>query len=176
MTDQQDLRKLATQLEIIRDKKTTNIPDGQVINVAIIRLREAAAQLGRMERPEAYAVYGKSEEFGPVLLSEYVGSMDVIRNRVMEKARREGFAGDFVQRMAELGWWIEPLYPRPQLPAGVPDGWKLVPVEPTDDMLEAYQEAMCGLRNMTSVDDNELVILWSAMLAAAPQPDNKESK
>lgn len=50
----------------------------------------------------------------------------------------------------------------------------MVPKEPTEEMLEAYQEAMCGIRNITSVDDDELVILWKAMLSAAPQQHGQE--
>lgn len=58
----------------------------------------------------AWAVYGFSDEYGSVLLPDYIGTMDVIRNRVMEVARREGYDGHFVQRMAELGWYLEPLF------------------------------------------------------------------
>src|SRR5690606_4737973 len=46
----------------------------------------------------AWGVFGKSAEYPkPVLLPDYVGSMDTIRQRVMEKARREGFRGNFVE-------------------------------------------------------------------------------
>lgn len=61
----------------------------------------------------AYAVYGHSEEYGDVLIPQYVGSIAQIRERVMQAAAREGFKGDFVQRMAELGWTLKPLYPAP---------------------------------------------------------------
>lgn len=74
------------------------------------RLASRLAQPQRQGDAVAWAVYAKSDEYPkPVLLSDYVGSMEVIRKRVMEGARREGFKGDFVERMAELGWWIEPL-------------------------------------------------------------------
>jgi hypothetical protein len=58
----------------------------------------------------AWAVYGESDEYGPTLIPQYCGSMGIIRDRVMEGARREGFNGNFVQRMADLGWWVEPLF------------------------------------------------------------------
>jgi hypothetical protein len=57
-----------------------------------------------------------------------------------------------------------------QAAPGVPGGWKLVPVEPTDDMLNAYQEEQCRWSNITHVDDDATQSLWSAMLAATPQP------
>lgn len=60
--------------------------------------------------PAAHAVFGESEEFGRVMLPMYVGSMQVIGNRVMEAARREGFAGTLDHRLKAMGWWIEPLY------------------------------------------------------------------
>lgn len=44
----------------------------------------------------------------------------------------------------------------------VPDGWKLVPVEPTVDMMGAYHNAK---RTMHTVPE-----IWRAILAAAPQP------
>ena len=63
----------------------------------------------------AWAAYGTSDELGPVMLPDYVGTMDVIRKRVMEDARREGFNGHFVERMANLGWWVEPLFHAPAI-------------------------------------------------------------
>lgn len=44
----------------------------------------------------------------------------------------------------------------------VPEGWKLVPVEPTTDMCNAL------FRNLIHADDEERVI--KAVIAAAPQP------
>lgn len=59
---------------------------------------------------------------------------------------------------------------QPQAPAGgewpVPDGWKLVPVEPTQRMLEACRDEV----NRLIVDDQE-VDIWAAMLAASPTSD-----
>lgn len=55
--------------------------------------------------------------------------------------------------------------------ASVPEGWRLVPVEPTIEMREAYHQAeedfqeCCG----TSPDSH-----WAAMLAAAPAPGDKK--
>lgn len=57
----------------------------------------------------AHVVFGKPEDYPPVAIQEYAGSISVIRDRVMANAHREGFHGDFVTRMADLGWWLEPL-------------------------------------------------------------------
>ena len=53
------------------------------------------------------------------------------------------------------------------IPASVPTGWKLVPVEPTDDMLIEGMEADClGLPSID--DDNHVRSIWRAMLSSAP--------
>lgn len=52
-----------------------------------------------------------------------------------------------------------PLYRAPVQPVAVPDGWKLVPIEPTDEMRDA-----CHTLNYQDEIDAE----WKAMLAAAP--------
>lgn len=54
--------------------------------------------------------------------------------------------------------------------AAVPNGWKLVPREPTDEMQDAFQEEQCRWHAVTHVDDEAVVAIWEAMLAAAPQP------
>lgn len=126
MTDQQDLRAAISIAIDYSHNFATAKPDigateKEHILGLVALLREAAAQLGRVGEPVAHAVYARSEEYGPVLLPDYVGSMEVIRRRVIEAARREGFKGDFVQRMADLGWWIEPLcrwpHPSSSMPA-----------------------------------------------------------
>jgi len=50
-------------------------------------------------------------------------------------------------------------------PVRLPDGWQLVPIEPTDEMLAAGDKFMDGL--------SELGNAYSAMLEAAPKPENK---
>lgn len=53
------------------------------------------------------------------------------------------------------------------IPASVPTGWKLVPVEPTDDMFIEGMEADC--RGRPSIDDdNHVRSIWRAMLSSAP--------
>lgn len=53
------------------------------------------------------------------------------------------------------------------IPASVPTGWKLVPVEPTDDMFIEGMEADC--RGRPSIDDdNHVRSILRAMLSSAP--------
>lgn len=55
------------------------------------------------------------------------------------------------------------LYTAPPAPVlRVPDGWKLVPVEPTKEMWDAYDDAPDDI-------DSE----WHAMLMAAPEASNQ---
>jgi len=72
-------------------------------------------------------------------------------------------------------WWVPdsviPLYthPGPEGDWWVPEGWKLVPIEPTPDMRRAFHEAHELFEGGEEVDgspDDE----WRAMLDAAPQP------
>lgn len=53
----------------------------------------------------------------------------------------------------------------------IPDGWKLVPVEPTEEMIAA---AMCSNDVLFDSEDDTMflvqhTVIWRAMLAAAPQ-------
>lgn len=99
-------------LKVMRRGGTVTERDGnKAIDAAIAALTGGEAV--------AYAVYGNAEEYGPVLIPEYCGSEQIIRERVMEKARREGFTGTFAERMAELGWWLAPLYTTPRAAAGM---------------------------------------------------------
>lgn len=54
----------------------------------------------------------------------------------------------------------------PFLTPQIPDGWKLVPVEPTEEMVEAHFIAHAEAETVFA----EVPALWAAMLAAAPLP------
>lgn len=47
-----------------------------------------------------------------------------------------------------------------------PDGWKLVPVEPTEEMVIAFAEEWYSRRQ--TIDDPQMVEAYRAMLAASP--------
>jgi hypothetical protein len=54
-------------------------------------------------------------------------------------------------------------------PAGtVPEGWRLVPVEPTDDMIVAFAEQWYS--KVRCIDDCEMEDCYAALLAATPLP------
>lgn len=67
---------------------------------------------------------------------------------------------------------VKPLYSVSPAPA-VPDGWRLVPVEPTDEMLAAAME--CDDVVFDKEDDTAFCVqfdnIYSAMLEAAPEPE-----
>lgn len=54
------------------------------------------------------------------------------------------------------------------------DQWKLVPVEPTSEMLTAPWPHVNWKRLIEEADDRGLIPLWRAMLAASPQPPAPE--
>ena len=57
--------------------------------------------------------------------------------------------------------------PDVRIRTSAPDGWKLVPVQPTDDMFIEGMEADC--RGRPSIDDDKHVrSIWRAMLSSAP--------
>lgn len=49
----------------------------------------------------------------------------------------------------------------------VPDGWKLVPIDPTDSM--CYDGQQAGSTAYADPDGIAIVDLWEAVLAAAPE-------
>jgi hypothetical protein len=55
----------------------------------------------------------------------------------------------------------------------VPQGWKLVPIEPTPEMLEAYVDA-CFRRGQAGVEG--IKVGWPAACAAAPAPEKDQPK
>lgn len=52
----------------------------------------------------------------------------------------------------------------------VPEGWRLVPVEPTEAMKQAGELAL-DVRGLV-VDHDDAADAWVAMLAAAPSPES----
>ncbi|WP_369788342.1 DUF551 domain-containing protein [Rouxiella sp. WC2420] len=63
---------------------------------------------------------------------------------------------------------VRKLYELPQIPQP-PDGWVMVPKEPTIEMREAFHKSYEDFENcIGECPDSQ----WSAMLAAAPKPDH----
>lgn len=73
---------------------------------------------------------------------------------------REQVATDEIERLRQR---VQELEPQPNTnPAPIPEGWQLVPIEPTEEMRDEGRE-------MYRNDGDELDI-YQAMLAAAPKP------
>jgi hypothetical protein len=70
-------------------------------------------------------------------------------------------AGQEAENWKEKGYHEEPLYARP-VPA-TPDGWRLVPVDPTPGMLEA------GLSAQNEAWNVHYAHIYAEMIAAAPE-------
>ena len=103
--------------------------------------RQASAQ----GEAVAFAIVGKGE-------AELVFARDVLHDkRGMKSVARE------------LGEGKHPLYAHPAERAGVPKGWKLVPIEPTDEMYNAVADAR--QESPMWLSDEEV---WAAMLGAVP--------
>lgn len=87
---------------------------------------------------------------------------------VYAKGSRRYFTLTFdVNKVPEIyiGGEVVNLYTRPQPAApAIPEGWKLVPVEPTQEMLEAYVNNTGKFHSGRSD--------WEVMLAAAPERKN----
>ncbi|MBR8228055.1 hypothetical protein KDX05_06985 [Burkholderia vietnamiensis] len=85
--------------------------------------------------------------------------------KMIDEAKRYAWITE--EDATEAGIWRHMLAAAPQsVPAAIPAGWQLVPVEPTEEM------KLAGLR----ADDrdrqprDQLLVQWDAMLAAVPQP------
>lgn len=63
----------------------------------------------------------------------------------------------------------EPLFERPVTARAVPDGWRLVPVEPTREMFRAATVVDDAAYVDGSQHGADVATLWEAMIAAAPE-------
>ena len=110
---------------------------------------------------------------------------DELRARVEAMERQEPVAW---RRRSDCGWSykakpvnglvLEPLYlaPGAQPAPFIPEGWKLVPIEPTPEMktagigVEVYQASPPSTDSLTW---EEAAAIYAAMLAAAPKPEGE---
>lgn len=98
---------------------------------------------------------------------------DIYRRKFFEcHDELNNLRSEYHNRTAELETEIEDLHEELQSmrhqPA-VPEGWKLVPVEPTAAMIIAFERAPCA-ENYTDA----ATWVWEAMVDAAPQPEGGE--
>jgi len=91
--------------------------------------------------------------------------------RKFKEWSQRGFTADDVTWCEVRGYVAELLNTHPPTATQVPEGWELVPVEPTPEMREAFHEAHEECENPEGVigpgsPDHQ----WRAMLAVAPKP------
>ena len=105
-------------------------------------------------------------------LREAVSVLSSINHGGEHEVYVEGDEPAFWQRGEWVGWAKSDVLPKLQaalagkLPApAVPEGWQLVPVEPTESMIGHG----CGASVMVV---SEVVRAYGAMLAASPSPDD----
>ncbi|WP_282265523.1 hypothetical protein [Stenotrophomonas sp. PS02298] len=67
------------------------------------------SRLASSIKPITHVVVADTEEFGTVACG-YSGSSDEIARAVMAKACAQGYSGSYQDRLAELGWRVEPVY------------------------------------------------------------------
>ena len=95
------------------------------------------------------------------VLNTYRESAEVYRNNYTLTNERRQYWQD---RIDALDAAILALREHREAPA-VPEGWKLVPMEPTEDMLTEGIDA-------GRIDEDDVLWTWSGMLAAAPDPED----
>lgn len=67
------------------------------------------SRLASSPKPITHVVVADTAEFGTVACG-YSGSSDEIARAVMAKACAQGYSGSYQDRLAELGWRVEPVY------------------------------------------------------------------
>jgi hypothetical protein len=121
------------------------------------------------------AVANEDENITAVI-ERVIRERDELRTRLAELERQEpvAFRERLTGRLAAEGdehrdrftMAYAPLYARP-VPA-IPEGWRLVPVEPTPEMLGAVVSSMDDFL-LGDGAENQYRADWAAMLAAAPE-------
>ncbi len=156
----------------IRDEDPIRVPAGH--------LRGAAAELQRLisERDELAAKLAEIERAEPVAWSPALTHTDYEKTRVWcnGKPRDEDVA---YWKSQGIGITLAYSHPTAPQPVAVPAGWKLVPVAPTPEMVQAANDGddeytLRGFgpgvqRVMQGPEDH-----YVAMLSAAPQPPAAE--
>jgi hypothetical protein len=101
----------------------------------------------------------------------HVGNIDGTMNRLGAIYQREesaikhieGYGGELVAKVIPL--YVAPPADTVKQEAVIPEGWKLVPIEPTEAMLDDGQEALARVIDPTFED---VLSAYKAMLSAAP--------
>jgi len=98
----------------------------------------------------------------PVLYTiESNGCLHSITHNTLDEARSFARNVNALQRMDRDPFVVVPLYRKAQ-PVTIPKGWALVPIEPTDEMLNSAQIENC--------DHTQCRNMWSEMVKNSPKP------
>ena len=166
------LSKYVSKEDMVRDMRATI--EAQYARIAELEAKLQAKCLVQISEPAAQEEITVSTERAQALADE------------IERMHKQ-FAEDMTARFGELpafdemsGEYIDPVHQTAWLAYNygaeqaarrdvVPQGWKLVPVEPTNSMESAGGDAINDPDLSTSLCECAAVT-WAAMLAAAPQP------
>jgi len=128
-------------------QKNPDLKDGVILEL-IEKLEAAEARLAELQNQQAVGVARMEMAIGKEGLRHYQCFVDMRPDLVV----------------AELNTGME-LFTRPapavSLAKLMPEGWRLVPVEPTEEMIAAGDQFMDGLSRLGNA--------YEAMLAAAPE-------
>lgn len=130
--------------------------------------------LNRVQRsPALWEISQQGEDLleAPVAQAQQLNDLDkqcrddVARALGLRPNQERGFAWSYL--LASIKSCVKASGDSAQAQHSVPEGWKLVPVEPTEDVLEAiHNGGYVG-------DDQELRWFYQSILAAAPAPGGK---
>lgn len=140
-----DMKRIAgREIEQLRTQLSTNLPSElrATIDVANDHFEVPVVGWSELEQPVAWAVFADN---GNVICWS------------------QGRNHASLKKLEDEGRKVVPLYAHPSTqPGQVPEGWKPVPIEPTEDLLEAIH------RGGYIGDDEELRWFYKSILDAAP--------
>jgi hypothetical protein len=126
----------------------------------------------KVSRGTAYDMMREAlKEASPV---EPVAWQAMVKNEALKEFPLKDMAHDWCVQQKLAGsaysYWIRPLYTTPPAQPAVPEGWKLVPVEPTKEMWDAVNKLddQCAGGNYDGKGCS-IEQAWDCLLAAAPE-------
>lgn len=163
--------KKSTLEKLVEPGRESSVTDAEWSELRAVLAREAGhveEQVGMVEAAayrykEGRAAWESEKPWEPTTLAH--GAV-LLERKALSAAGT--FKGD--SQAYYLALTVEPLYTSPPAPVAVPDGWKLVPIEPTEAMLNVLHD-----RVLISVNSRkqEASILndkawWKAVVDSAP--------
>lgn len=105
--------------EIVRLRGEVSKWRTRFFDFAAAREEELASIAPAEAKGDVYGVFFTTDDGLTLRISGYVGDTETeVLGHVLARARREGFTGTAQERMAELGWRVEPMFRRIPQPAG----------------------------------------------------------